>query len=419
MANPEEIKKLKESGWNDMEVLLDQHMPTKKRKIFPWFIAASLILLMSMGYYFLQPTSSPTIANHNSELNPTSLNSNKDLSIEEKLNNIDNNDSTSETTPSITDSKNTVNKAQINQTSSRDLNRNSIEPTTTLLTNNNNGDNDSDNDNNHSLVTNPAIMKDVDESKLTAMNHQIDQGINSQLVNRNDESIILLPSVKDQIQDIDFAINNNLDNLYIHPIDHRKVKTKFFIMAGDHISSANDIHYLHLSPGVSLTKSKWTAYLAAGLQLTAPSTKTINKENSPLFDQLDIENSKQLDFANSGSQAPSSIISNTTYYQKLRFNPGINTTIGLAYALTPKWDIDWSIGHYWLTYNHEYKYIGTNAERLQVEANNINTNLSYSSLKLSYHLSSNLKIQVGTAFANIFKPKSGEWQLAGALAYTF
>ncbi|GAA5225361.1 hypothetical protein [Membranihabitans marinus] len=411
MANPEEIKKLKQSGWDDMEVLLDQHMPTKKRKIFPWYIAASLILLMGLGYYFLQPTSSPTIAVSNSEIAPTTTDS-KELSTVENTDIIDINNSSA----SLSENRSEINESELKQpsinddiTNSPELGSSQIIPISTNTTISHNRDN--------ALPVITETITKIEESIHTDVKNSNDYTSNHRGLYKNNKALALLT------QDSDLKIGYNklidLHQLQINSLDHGEVKTKYFISAGDQLSSSNNIHYLQVSPGVSWTKSKWTAYLAAGLQLTAPSTKSINKENSPLFDQLDIENSKQLDFANSGGQTPSSAISNTTYYQKLRFNPGIHTAIGLAYALTPRWDIDWSVGHYWLTYNHEYKYIGTNAERIQVEQNNIKTNLSYSSLKLSYHLNSHIKIQLGTAFANIFKPKSGEWQLASSLAYTF
>ncbi|WP_236976363.1 hypothetical protein [Membranihabitans maritimus] len=389
MNKKDKIEQLKNQGWENMESLLDEHLPennTRRKGGIWWIAAASVLLLIAIPFlvYRNQETTPPSYTFTSKDILSTENNTDKSIRPSTPITkDINESDFSGNNPLSFPSPKNEDRESDdvsiVDQKSplpeSSDIASNTIKGQQVKIS---------------PLEKNTSPLQ-IKESGIAENWRNTDY----QPTATGSKGLTYLPTPSPNIHY--FQQLNVEQNPATFDISG-KSKTwnlRAMAFAESTWAFADNFGFLSLGPGIVLKKGKWTGKLAAGFSLPLPARKSISSVESNFSEKYNFS-SPEFD-QNNVTQGNSSSIYQRHYQSK----PGFTIRGSLQYQVIPQLSIGVKVGHFLFKYNYEQTASGNQIPaKISTQPESQNSIL-YSGLSMNYHLNSHISISIGGNLLNI------------------
>lgn len=400
MTDPKNIEKLKKQGWDDMESLLDQHMPVSRTGFhISRYAAAAVLALLLIPFYFWYTSDSPAAflnsdpLSEKTEIPGLSAGSDK---MQQRMSARET-ESTLENKAFSPDDEKTgpgVNKAErptaVTFIASADIiAEKEIEkaPAATLI----------------KFATNsPAAYESTyGEEKTLSADQIVDYLPHPTIVAQATQPAFETLPAPDRI-DTDKKGNRHW---------------KFLARTQSLWAPSDRFLFLQAGPGVQFSMRKWAYTISAGPSFPIAIQRSFGYKNVLFEDRYFAGN---LDYAFTQSGKLNQEITNSlVYYERYKPNPGFMASGDVSYRILPQWEVAAEAGKIWFSYDYQQRTFPNQFVPQASYEPNLKSELFYIGLKTGYHLTDHLSVHAGVTNINAFSKRNRSWLTNLAVQYIF
>lgn len=398
MDDQNKMNERRKRGWENMQMLLDQHMPEKSRTLIPWWYGwtgAAVIVIAVLGTLYFSPKKElPEFSTDTTELkssDKTDLQNSKAPS------------DTKENLDKYSEEKTHIVSSPLTSPEIASLQPVSVSPAVPAKA--------------LSGYIAPAgknlISRAVSEEKKPLPD---DASFQRDFYAVRTAATDPLPPARDEIDVPSFALDDFIF-AFTPEKSSRTTKIQMLGFAQSQWSFRDHFGFLQLGPGIRVSQKKWMFFLKGGLSLPIPLQQTFDHMNQDFRDRYYATGSTKI-----GEFTQDQINLNNqelVYYERYKPSPGFMVSTGAGRYITDRWSIAVEAGNTWFLYDYRQKTIPNQYLPLDSNVSNLKNNLISAGVKVGFHPNENLSFYAGTNHLNPFHSGQSSWMPVLQVQHTF
>lgn len=397
MDDQNKMNERRERAWENMEMLLDQHMPEKPRNLISWWYGwsgAAVIAIAVLAILYFSPNKNlPEYSTDTTELKSSG---------KADPQNSKTSSGTKERPDKSSEKETHIASSPLSSPGIPSLRPASVSPAVPVKI--------------LSEYTAPAgksiLSRSLSKTKKPLPDNESFQ---RNFYTAQTATTDLLPSAKAEINTTPSELDKSI-SVFTPQKSSRATKVQMLGFAQSQWSFRDHFGFLQLGPGIQVSGTKWMFSLKGGLSLPIPLQQTFDHMNQDFRDRYYAMSNSVL-----GEYRLDNNLNNKelVYYERYKPSLGFMVSAGAGRYITDRWSVSAEAGNTWFLYDYQQKTIPNQYLPLDSDISNLKNNLISAGVKLGFHPNENLSFYAGANHLNPFHSGQSSWMPVLQVQHTF